>query len=124
MDPIFILKFYEEFNGKRWECFNSEKICEITFGRIQGKNNLSDHFEQSNLWYQNDRKVRPLILNVISPSLRYLEEYRKNLVNLSKFQPKQSPAINSQFADENSQVNNRPTRTVYDRVTPSFDVVK
>lgn len=85
VEPIFILKFYEEFNGKRWECFNSEKICEITFGRIQGKNNLSDHFEQSNLWYQNDRKVRPLILSVAPPSNRYLEEYRKNLVNQSRF---------------------------------------
>ena len=37
VDSIFILKFFEELNGKRWECFNSEKICEITYARIQGK---------------------------------------------------------------------------------------
>lgn len=34
VNPIFILKFFEELNGKRWECFNSEKVCEITYGRI------------------------------------------------------------------------------------------
>lgn len=112
MDPIFILKFYEEFNGKRWECFNSEKICEITYGRIQGKNNLSDHFEQSNLWYQNDRKVRPLILNVIPPSMRYLEDYRKILITQSKFQPKQGGQ------DENAKTQ---IRTISDK-TASFDV--
>lgn len=37
VDSIFILKFFEEFTGKKWECFNSEKICDLTYGRIQGK---------------------------------------------------------------------------------------
>jgi len=23
----FILEFHEEFNGRRWDCYNSEKIC-------------------------------------------------------------------------------------------------
>lgn len=47
IDSIFILKFFEEFNGKKWECFNSEKICEITYGRIQSKQSLIDHFENA-----------------------------------------------------------------------------
>ena len=37
VDPIFILSFLEDMNHKSWERFNSEKICEITYGRIQGK---------------------------------------------------------------------------------------
>jgi hypothetical protein len=37
LDPIFILKFYEEFHGKKWEQFNSDKVCEVTYARIQGK---------------------------------------------------------------------------------------
>ena len=48
VDSIFILKFFEEFNAKKWEHFNSEKICELTYGRIQGKSALVDHFEQAN----------------------------------------------------------------------------
>lgn len=27
VDAIFIAEFYNEFNGKKWSCFNSEKIC-------------------------------------------------------------------------------------------------
>lgn len=44
VDPVYILQFYEEFNGKKWKKFNSEKICQLTYGRIQGKNALKEHF--------------------------------------------------------------------------------
>jgi hypothetical protein len=32
-----IVNFFEEFNGRKWEKFNSEKVCTITYARIQGK---------------------------------------------------------------------------------------
>lgn len=44
VDPVFILKFYEEMNNKSWDRFKSEKICELTYGRIQGQANLIDNF--------------------------------------------------------------------------------
>eukprot|EP00002_Diphylleia_rotans_P008219 TRINITY_DN1795_c0_g2_i9.p1 TRINITY_DN1795_c0_g2~~TRINITY_DN1795_c0_g2_i9.p1 ORF type:complete len:271 (-),score=34.98 TRINITY_DN1795_c0_g2_i9:56-805(-) len=37
INPRSISEFYRDFNNKRWEKFNSEKICEITYARIQGK---------------------------------------------------------------------------------------
>ena len=40
-----ILPFYEEFNFKKWDRFNSDKVCEITYARIQGKVSLITHFE-------------------------------------------------------------------------------
>jgi hypothetical protein len=40
----FIRDFYREFNGRRWDRFNSEKICELAYARIQGATNLMDHF--------------------------------------------------------------------------------
>ena len=58
VDPIFIIPFYEDLNGKSWERFNSEKICEITYGSNQGKQNLDDNFSCSN----ETRRVKPLIL--------------------------------------------------------------
>ena len=60
VDPIFILPFYEDLNAKSWERFNSEKICEITYGRIQGKRSLVDNFSYS----AETRKIKPLILDV------------------------------------------------------------
>lgn len=40
----FILDFYDEFNGRRWDRFNSEKICQLAYARIQGTANLIDHY--------------------------------------------------------------------------------
>jgi hypothetical protein len=45
----FISDFYREFNGRRWDRFNSEKICELAYARIQGATNLMDHFNAGQL---------------------------------------------------------------------------
>lgn len=56
--------FYSEFEGKRWERFNSEKICALAYARIQGKVALIQHFQSSSVMSQQDKKVRPLILTL------------------------------------------------------------
>ena len=61
-DPLWILNLYEKFNGKRWSHFNSGKICEITYARIQGKQALVAHFRHSTLM-QVDESCQPLLLN-------------------------------------------------------------
>lgn len=38
--------FHEAFNGKRWPKFNSEKICEIKYAKIQGSQALDGHFKE------------------------------------------------------------------------------
>jgi len=43
----FILEFYNEFNGRRWDRFNSEKICELAYARIQGTTSLMNHFQNT-----------------------------------------------------------------------------
>ena len=63
VDPIFILPFYCDLANKSWERFNSEKICELTYGRIQGKKDLVENFSHS----AETRKIKPLILE--SPHL-------------------------------------------------------
>jgi RNA recognition motif 2 len=55
--------FYQEFNMKRWEKFNSEKICELAYGRIQGLEGLVDHFQNSSVLNQEDNKVKPVIIS-------------------------------------------------------------
>jgi hypothetical protein len=57
-----IVPFYEEFNNKKWEKFNSEKVCEITYARIQGKSALIGHFQNSSLMSYEDKKCRPIII--------------------------------------------------------------
>ena len=56
-DPSFIVQLYEDLAGKKLECFNSEKICELTYGRIQGKEKLVDNFQSA----VDLRKVKPAV---------------------------------------------------------------
>jgi hypothetical protein len=47
IDPIHIIHFYDEFRGKRWQKYNSDKICELAYAKFQGKNELMAHIEKS-----------------------------------------------------------------------------
>eukprot|EP00190_Bangiopsis_sp_CCMP1999_P002768 CAMPEP_0198732568 /NCGR_PEP_ID=MMETSP1475-20131203/36723_1 /TAXON_ID= ORGANISM="Unidentified sp., Strain CCMP1999" /NCGR_SAMPLE_ID=MMETSP1475 /ASSEMBLY_ACC=CAM_ASM_001111 /LENGTH=631 /DNA_ID=CAMNT_0044495707 /DNA_START=342 /DNA_END=2237 /DNA_ORIENTATION=+ len=60
--PKYIIPFYEEFHGCKWGKFNSEKICEIAFARIQGRANLVAHFQNSSLMNE-DPKCRPVLFS-------------------------------------------------------------
>lgn len=36
LHPLFILDFFKEFHRRKWSRFNSQKICDIKYGRLQG----------------------------------------------------------------------------------------
>jgi hypothetical protein len=62
LDYRVIYSFFQEFNAKRWERFNSEKICALAYARIQGLYDLVHHFQNSSVINQDDNKVKPIIL--------------------------------------------------------------
>jgi RNA recognition motif-containing protein len=62
IDPKSIPAFHEEFDNKKWEKFNSEKVCRISYARIQGKVSMIEHFKNSSLMFE-DPKCRPLIFH-------------------------------------------------------------
>ena len=49
----YIPYFYFLFHKKRWSSTNSQKVCEITYSKIQGKNNLLSHYAK-NIIYKNE----------------------------------------------------------------------
>ena len=53
ISSYYIPYFYFLFNGKMWSSTNSQKICEITYSKIQGKKSLISHY-QGKIAYQND----------------------------------------------------------------------
>lgn len=61
-NPLSIPSFYEEFNNKKWKKFNSEKVCQISYARIQGKYAMLEHFKNSSLLFE-DAKCQPLIFH-------------------------------------------------------------
>lgn len=60
-DTCFIPPLYMKQHNKKWDRFNSEKICEIAYARIQSLPKLIDHFKNSSL-LNEDEKVRPVVL--------------------------------------------------------------
>ncbi|XP_061989881.1 protein MEI2-like 4 isoform X1 [Rosa rugosa] len=66
-DPRQIAPFYQSFNGKKWEKFNSEKVASIAYARIQGKAALIAHFQNSSLMNE-DKRCRPILFNTDGPN--------------------------------------------------------
>mmetsp|Transcript_5328 Transcript_5328/g.15636 ORF Transcript_5328/g.15636 Transcript_5328/m.15636 type:complete len:1133 (-) Transcript_5328:124-3522(-) len=55
-----ILHFHQSYFGKHWRTFNSDKICDITYARIQGKAAMLKRFENSALM-EKDEEYKPLV---------------------------------------------------------------
>jgi len=66
MEPVHIVNFYNEFNGHKWKNFNSEKVCALTFARIQGKQAMIARFQNSSL-LEKDDAYKPLLFVSTGP---------------------------------------------------------
>eukprot|EP00798_Chlamydomonas_sp_ICE-L_P021946 gene21946-28992_t len=60
--PIHIIPLVECFNKKKWDRFNSDKICHISYARIQGRPSLVAHFQNSSLMHE-DKRCRPILFS-------------------------------------------------------------
>ncbi|CAA6671341.1 unnamed protein product [Spirodela intermedia] len=66
VSPSHIVSFYETFNGKKWEKFNSEKVASLAYARIQGKTALITHFQNSSLMNE-DKRCHPILFHSAGP---------------------------------------------------------
>ncbi|XP_077214030.1 uncharacterized protein LOC143848858 [Tasmannia lanceolata] len=55
------LRLYNSYHNHKWVVFDSKKICEITYARIQGKKSLVDHFRNSSFPCDSDEFL-PILL--------------------------------------------------------------
>lgn len=60
IDPLDIEEFCTAFDSRKWNRFNSEKVCKISYARIQGKERLVTRFQNSSLM-EKDESCRPVI---------------------------------------------------------------
>ncbi|RKP25121.1 RNA recognition motif 2-domain-containing protein [Syncephalis pseudoplumigaleata] len=72
IDPRSVISFAMHHVGRRWNRFNSDKICRISYANIQGKQSLIDKFRNSSVM-EKDASYRPKIFYSYGP-LRGLEE--------------------------------------------------
>jgi hypothetical protein len=66
-EPRSILPLVERFDARRWDKFNSEKVCQISYARIQGRAALISHFQNSSLMHE-DKRCRPVLFVTDGPS--------------------------------------------------------
>ena len=64
VEPLHIILFYELYRGKKWKKFNSDKICELSYAKFQGRKELISHFEKGKILSFESEDKRPLILPV------------------------------------------------------------
>lgn len=62
-----IIAFHRRYYGKHWRTFNSDKICDITYARIQGKDAMLKRFENSALMEKDD-EYKPLVFASEGPT--------------------------------------------------------
>lgn len=66
LSPTTIIPFLSQFKERKWELFNSSKVCEVTYGRIQGRSALIQHFQTSSVMSHEDARVKPVILPLLA----------------------------------------------------------
>ncbi|CAN6464399.1 unnamed protein product [Victoria cruziana] len=60
--PKATLRLYKAFHKQPWEAFNSRKICEVTYARLQGLDALKEHFKNSKFACDTDEYL-PVIFS-------------------------------------------------------------
>ncbi|KAL4425902.1 hypothetical protein ABPG75_009918 [Micractinium tetrahymenae] len=60
LDASVAGRLYRDFHQKRWEEYNSKKVCEVTYGRVQGRDSLVAHFRASK-FPSDDIEFMPLV---------------------------------------------------------------
>ena len=77
----YIPYFYFMFNGKMWSSTNSRKVCELTYSKVQGKNDLLAHYP-SKIIHCNEEAFS------VTPEQQYIIPNVYKLV-FNKFFPKE-----------------------------------
>ncbi|KAL0301375.1 UNVERIFIED_CONTAM: protein MEI2-like 2 [Sesamum radiatum] len=86
VSPSHIITFYEAFNGKKWEKFNSEKVASLAYARIQGKAALVSHFQNSSLMNE-DKRCRPILFQSEGQGTGDLDAFPSGNLNIFIRQP-------------------------------------
>ncbi|XP_071726540.1 protein MEI2-like 2 isoform X2 [Rutidosis leptorrhynchoides] len=81
LSPAHIIPFYQAFNGKKWEKFNSEKVASLAYARIQGKMALVTHFQNSSLMNE-DKRCRPILFHSDGSEVADQESPSSNSLNV------------------------------------------
>ena len=92
VNHMHLILFYEEFVGKKWNCFNSKKRCQLAYSKYQGKNELMKYILTklgiSNLDNNNENIKKSFYINNsknIRASIELPIKYYSNFISFYPF---------------------------------------
>nr|GEX47671.1 protein MEI2-like 2 [Tanacetum cinerariifolium]GFB09051.1 protein MEI2-like 2 [Tanacetum cinerariifolium] len=106
LSPSHIISFYEAFNGKKWEKFNSEKVATLAYARIQGQVALITHFQNSSLMNE-DKWCRPILFQTEAPGNDNQESIPYHNMNICIRKPDGSYSVDSLDSSSSSLDDNQ-----------------
>ena len=88
---MHLILFYDEFVGKKWNCFNSKKRCQLAYSKYQGKNELMKYIHTklgiSNLDNNNENIKKSFYFNNNRNNIAPIEIPKKFYTNFVSFYP-------------------------------------
>ena len=93
VEHMYLIMFYEEFTGKKWNCFNSNKRCQLAYSKCQGKNELIKYIHKKlgiNNHYNNDENLKKSFFinngdKYPKPSIEIPVKYYKSFISYYPF---------------------------------------
>ena len=81
IDPLHIVHFYHIFKARKWKLYKSNKECDLTFAKFQGKSELTANLDK-NMNKIEDKKKLPMVFEVTNPpkidlEKKYYDEIKK-----------------------------------------------
>ena len=88
---MHLILFYDKFVGKKWNCFNSKKRCQLAYSKYQGKNELLKYIHTklgiSNLDNDNENIKKSFFINNNKNIRSPIEIPIKYYINFISFYP-------------------------------------
>ena len=93
LDHMYLVMFYEEFVGKKWNCFNSNKRCQLAYSKYQGKNELIKYIHKklgiSSHYNNNENLKKSFYINTDDkysrPQIEIPIKYYNNFISYFPF---------------------------------------
>jgi hypothetical protein len=88
INPLHIVHFYHIFKARKWKLYKSNKECDLTFAKFQGKSELTANLDK-NMNKIEDKKKLPMVFEVMNPpkidlEKKYYDEIKMNRSELLK----------------------------------------
>ena len=91
VNPLHIVHFYHIFKARKWKLYKSNKECDLTFAKFQGKSELTANLDK-NMNKIEDKKKLPMVFETVT--FAKIDMEKKYYEDIKKYQKDKMKNIN------------------------------